>query len=255
MGASILHADRVSETAAGKPFVFAGDSSREVTLVNFTTRPGPAKFDWARGRGGGDGGAGERYQGRRDGRSAWVFSIAMPVGSLSVRSPPAEKVDLWPEQAAADLEGLGEARCQLNGTRWGTHPDEQQDTDLPSTRVSSGSAEPLTNQVLPTWTPFPPVLPRADAGPFVDPPRASRTPGPELGQGRRAGRGDHRECDAARAVRHLCHAQEQSRRVWRLCASCSPNPAILYPLPLPSPGPSPLVSPSCECAHTYANTP
>jgi len=49
----------------------------------------------------------------------------MPVGSLSVRSPPAEKVDLWPEAAEADLEGLDEARCQLDGTRWGTHPHEQ----------------------------------------------------------------------------------------------------------------------------------
>jgi len=60
----------------------------------------------------------------------------MPVGSLSVRSPPAEKVDLWPE---ADLEGLDEARCQLDGTRWGTHQHEQAG-GLQNIAVSTGSS-------------------------------------------------------------------------------------------------------------------
>ena len=74
-----------------------------------------------------------------------------------MRSPPADKVNLWPEQAA-DLEGLGEG----NGTRWGMQRGEDgpdmQGADMPSTHVISSSAEPLPNQVFPPLDPFPVCL-------------------------------------------------------------------------------------------------
>ena len=107
---------------------------------------------------------------------------AMPVGSLSVRSPPAEKVDLWPEAAEADLEGLDEARCQLDGTRWGTHPHEQAG-GLQSITVSSGSSEFMPNQVLLArvpWRHFPPLFCFFVWDRLLS--LTSPTPGPELGE-------------------------------------------------------------------------
>jgi hypothetical protein len=80
---------------------------------------------------------------RKRGKHTLARTRAMTVGSLSVRSPPAEKVDQWPATAAADLEGLDEARCQLDGTRWGTHPHEQA-----GEKVRNGTTEFMPNQVL-----------------------------------------------------------------------------------------------------------
>ena len=43
----------------------------------------------------------------------------MPVGSLTVRTPPeVAAIDLWPETSTSDLVFDG-TRCQLDGTRWG----------------------------------------------------------------------------------------------------------------------------------------
>jgi hypothetical protein len=88
----------------------------------------------------------------------------MPVGSLSVRSPPAEKVDLWPEAAEADLEGLDEARCQLDGTRWGTHPHEQAGGLQSKVRYS----DLMPNQVLLVFRGAYPSFFLFRLGPFVE---------------------------------------------------------------------------------------
>ena len=50
----------------------------------------------------------------------------MPVGSLSVRSPPAVATDdRWQDIRAASFDHDDTTRCKLDGTRWGVHPDEQ----------------------------------------------------------------------------------------------------------------------------------